>query len=195
MFAVALATLAVSAPAIAADTFTVDKAHSEVTFRVRHLAISNVSGRFTDFDGAIQIDQAKPEASSVEFTIQTASVNTANEGRDKHLRSADFFDAEKFPTITFKSTKVVPAGKDRFDVTGTFTMHGVTKTVTLPVSFLGFAKDPWGGERGGFETSITLNRKEYGIVWNKVLDAGGTLLGDDVAVSINLEVKKAKPAA
>lgn len=183
-------------PARAADTYTVDPNHSEVAFQIRHL-VSKVRGRFKSFQGTIQVDAAKPEASSVEFSIQTASIDTDVADRDKHLKSPDFFDAEKLPSITFKSTKVAPAGKDRYDVTGTFTLHGVTKTITLPVSLLGFVKDPWGGERGGFEISTTLNRKDYGISWNKVLDAGGTILGDDVAISINLEVvkKKEKPAA
>jgi polyisoprenoid-binding protein YceI len=184
-----LATLSLQA----ADTFNIDKSHSEATFRVRHL-VSKVQGRFTDFNGTVDIDAAKPEASSVAFTIATASINTDNEGRDKHLKSPDFFDAEKFPQITFKSSKIVAAGKDKYNVTGPLTMHGVTKEVTLPVTFLGFAKDPWGGERAGFETSVTLDRKDYGILWNKTLDAGGALLGDDVAVSISLETTKKKDA-
>jgi polyisoprenoid-binding protein YceI len=197
MFAVALATLAVSVPAIAADTFTVDKAHSEVTFRVRHLGISNVSGRFTDFDGTIQIDQARPEVSSVEFTIQTTSVNTANEGRDKHLRSADFFDAEKFPTITFKSSKVAAAGKDRYNVTGSFTMRGVTKEITLPVSVLGFGKGMRGEDRAAFEIQTIVNRQDYGVNWNRTLDTGGVVVSDEVNVLINVEAvkKTAAPAA
>ena len=194
MFAVALATLAVCAPAIAADTFTVDKAHSEVTFRVRHLGISNVSGRFTEFDGAVQIDQAKPEASSVEFTIQTASVNTANEGRDKHLRSADFFDAEKFPTITFKSSKVAAAGKDRYSVTGSFTMRGVTKEITLPVALLGFGKGMRGEDRAAFEIQTAVNRQDYGVNWNRALDTGGVVVSDEVNVLINIEAVKKAPA-
>ncbi|MEO6323435.1 MAG: YceI family protein [Thermoanaerobaculia bacterium] len=178
----------------AADTYTIDKSHSEATFKVRHL-VSKVQGRFTDFNGTVEIDAAKPEASAVAFNIVTASINTDNDGRDKHLKTADFFDAEKFPQITFKSSKVVGAGKDRYHVTGPLTMHGVTKEVTLPVTFLGFAKDPWGGERAGFETSITLDRKEYGISWNKALDAGGALLGDDVTVTISLETVKKKAEA
>jgi polyisoprenoid-binding protein YceI len=194
MFAVALATLALSTPAMAADTFTVDKAHSEVTFRVRHLGISNVSGRFTEFDGAVQIDQAKPEASSVEFTIQTASINTANEGRDKHLRSADFFDAEKFPAISFKSTKVAAAGKDRYNVTGTFTMRGVTKEITLPVALLGFGKGMRGEDRAAFEIQTVVNRQDYGVNWNRTLDTGGVVVSDEVNVLINVEAVKKAPA-
>jgi polyisoprenoid-binding protein YceI len=183
-------------PAVAADTYTVDAVHSEASFQIRHL-VGKVRGHFVDFRGTVQVDQAKPEASSVDFSIKTATIDTGVADRDKHLRTADFFDVEKFPEITFKSTKVAPAGKDKYNVTGTFTMHGVSKTVTIPVSFLGFVKDPWGNERAGFEVTTTLNRKDYGIVWNKTLDAGGVMLGEDVAVTITVETvkKKDKPAA
>jgi polyisoprenoid-binding protein YceI len=177
-------------PALAGDTYTIDKSHSEAVFQVRHL-VNKVSGRFRDFSGTVHAD-AKPELSSVEFTIKTASIDTANEARDKDLRSPNFFDVEKLPEITFKSSKIVATGKDRYNVSGTLTIHGVSKEVVLPVTFLGFVKDPWGNERAGFETSITLNRKDFGIVWNKVLDNGGTLLGDEVNVSINLETIKQK---
>jgi polyisoprenoid-binding protein YceI len=131
----------------------------------------------------------------VEFTLKAASIDTSNENRDKDLRGANFFDVEKFPEITFKSTSVKAAGKDRYDVTGTLTMRGVAREVTLPVSFLGFGKDPWGNEKAGFSTDVTLNRKDFGIVWNKALDSGGVLLGDEVWVSINLETAKKKEAA
>jgi polyisoprenoid-binding protein YceI len=178
-------------PAAAADTLTIDKAHSQVEFRVRHL-VSRVSGRFTDFSGTIAGDVIKPETASVAFTVQATSIDTSNAKRDEHLRSPDFFDVTKFPTIEFKSHKVTPAGQDSYAVVGALTMRGVTREVTLAVTFLGWARDPWGGERAGFELKTTLNRKDYGIVWNKVLDAGGTLLGDDVAISIEIEaVKKA----
>ena len=183
-------------PALAADTYAVDKVHSEVSFQIRHL-MSKVRGHFTDFSGTINADSVKPEASTVEFTIAATSINTANEGRDKDLRSANFFEVEKFPEISFKSTKIKSLGKDRYEVTGDFSLHGVTKAITLPVSFLGTAKDPWGNERAGFETTATLNRKDYGMVWNKALDAGSLLLGDEVAISISLESikKKEAPAA
>lgn len=192
--AVAAVALLPFTPAVAADTYSVDPVHSEASFQIRHL-VGKVRGHFADFKGTVQIDQAKPEASSVEFSMKAATIDTGVADRDKHLRSADFFDVEKFPEITFKSTKIAPAGKDRYDVTGTFSMHGVTKTVTLPVSFLGFGKDPWGNDRAGFEVTTTLNRKDYGIVWNKTLDAGGVMLGEDVAVTITLETikKKDKP--
>jgi len=184
--------LAVSA--FAADSFVVDKNHSEATFQVRHL-VSRVSGRFDDFAGSISVDQANPAASAVEFTIKTASINTGVADRDKDLRSANFFEVEKFPEISFKSTSVKPSSrKDLYDVTGTFTMHGVTKTITLPVEFLGFIKDPRGNQRAGFTAHTTLNRKDYGINWNRALDAGGTLLSDNVDITVNIEAAKSAAA-
>ena len=184
--------LILAATSLFADSWVVDKAHSEATFKVRHM-MSAVSGKFNDFTGTINADQANPAASSVEFTINAASIDTGNENRDKDLRGPNFFDTEKTPQITFKSTKIAPTKtKNLYDVTGALTMHGVTKTVTLPVEFLGFAKDPWGNEKGGFSIETTLNRKDFGINWNKALDNGGVLLGDDVKVAINLEVAKKK---
>jgi polyisoprenoid-binding protein YceI len=185
LFAAALA----ATPLFAVDTYTIDKVHSDVSFRVRHF-VSKVRGNFTDFDGTIQIDQANPEASSVVFTIKTASINTNNEGRNKHLNSPDFFDTAKFPEISFQSTKIAPAGKDKYNVTGNFTMHGVTKEITLPVEFTGTAKDPRGSEKAGFELATTVNRKDYGINWNKALDNGSFMLSDEVAVTISLETVK-----
>jgi polyisoprenoid-binding protein YceI len=185
--------LLLAAPAFAAtESFVVDKAHSEVSFQVAHLGISKVRGQFTDFEANLQIDRAKPEASSVEFTIQAGSINTGVADRDKHLRSADFLDAEKQPTITFKSTRVVPKGKNQFDVVGSLTIRGVTKEVTLPVTATDFIKDPWGNEKVGFELSTKVNRKDYGVSWHKVMDSGGLVAGDEVSISINLETAKKK---
>ena len=180
-----------AAPASTTETWTVDKTHSTATFKIRHL-VANVSGNFRDFNADINIDRAKPENSSVDFTIQATSIDTDSTNRDEHLRSPDFFDVAKFPTITFKSTSVKAKSKSEFDVTGDLTMHGVTKRITLPVSFLGFGKDGRGNDKGGFEIETTLNRKDYGIVWNRDIDEGGVLLGDDVKVSISLEVGKKK---
>jgi polyisoprenoid-binding protein YceI len=189
-----LAGLVAAAPAGAAVTYTIDENHTEASFQVRHLGISNVRGRFGDLAGTIRIDREKPQDSAVELTIQAASIDTGVADRDKDLRSANFFDVEKFPSISFKSSKVVPQGGDRYDVTGTLTIHGVSKEVTLPVTHLGFVKDPWGHERVGFELATTLNRKDYGLVWNKALEAGGFLIGDEVKISVNLEAIQAKPA-
>ena len=179
-------------PALAAETYSVDKAHSEASFQVRHLGISNVRGRFEDLSGTVSIDRQNPSASSVEFTIQAASIDTQSENRDKDLRSPNFFDVEKYPTITFKSTKVVAKGGDSYEVTGTLSMHGVSKEVTLPVTHLGFVNDPWGNERAGFELNTTLNRKDYGLTYNKTLDSGGLVVSDEVRVSVNLETVKKK---
>ena len=189
----AVAALLVSASSLfAADTFNVDKVHSEATFQVRHM-MSKVSGKFDDFAGKTVLDRAHPAASSVEFTIKTASINTGVADRDKDLRGANFFDADKNPEITFKSTKIVPSKKkDVYAVTGDLTMHGVTKHITIPVEFGGFGKDPWGGERAGFSLTTTLNRKDYGINWNKALDNGSFLLSDDVTINVNIEAVKAK---
>jgi len=128
----------------------------------------------------------------VEFTINATSIDTDNADRDKHLKSPDFFDVEKNPTISFKSTKVTPAGTNKYSVDGALTMRGVSKQVTLPVEFLGFGKDPWGNDRAGFAVETNLNRKDYGLLWNKALDQGGFVLGDDVKVVINLETIKKK---
>jgi polyisoprenoid-binding protein YceI len=186
----AVAALA-AVPALAADTYNVDKGHSEAMFTIKHL-MSRVTGRFNDFSGTISLDPANPAQSAVEFTIGAASINTDNADRDKHLKSPDFFDVEKNPAITFKSSKITAAGKDKYTVDGTLTLRGVSKPVSLPVEFLGFGKDPWGNEKAGFAIETTLNRKDYGIVWNKALDQGGYVLGDDVKVVINLETAKKK---
>jgi polyisoprenoid-binding protein YceI len=177
-----------------AETYTVDRAHSEVMFSVRHMGVSKVTGRFNEFTGVINGDPAKPEASSVEFTIKAPSIDTSDAGRDKHLKSPDFFDVEKFPEITFKSSKIAAKGQNQFDVTGTLTMHGVSKEVTLPVTMAGPVKDPRGNEKVGFEATAKLNRKDYGITWNRALDAGGVVVSDEVQISVNLEAAKAKPA-
>lgn len=177
--------------ATAADTYVVDKTHSEALFTIKHL-MSRVTGRFSDLSGSIAVDVANPAASSVEFTINAASIDTNAADRDKDLRSPNFFDVEKYPTITFKSSKVTPAGKDKFTVEGSLTMHGVAKQVSLPVEFLGFGKDPWGNDKAGFAVETVLNRKDYGLNWNKALDQGGFLLGDEVKVVISLEAAKKK---
>lgn len=175
--------------AAAATTYTIDPAHSDVSFKIRHL-IANVAGQFAEFDGTISADWDNLEASSVRFAIKAASIDTRNEDRDKHLRSADFFDVEKHPEITFVSDRITKAGDNSYSVTGKLTMHGVTKEVTLPVTYLGEMTDPWGNVKAGFALSTTLDRTAYGIVWNKALETGGFLLGEDVEIEINLEVAK-----
>lgn len=188
MTIIALSLFAVVGLADAA-TYTIDKTHSDVAFKVRHL-VSKTAGKFTDFSGTITADFDNLDASSVTITIEAASIDTANQDRDNHLRSEDFFDVATYPRITFTSSKITKSGDDTFAVTGTLTMHGVSKTVTLPVTFLGEGPNPWGGTVAGFELETTLDRKDYGIVWNKALDAGGMLLGDEVEISISIEAKK-----
>ncbi|HKD16318.1 MAG TPA: YceI family protein [Thermoanaerobaculia bacterium] len=186
--------LAAAAALRAADTYTIDKAHSDVSFTIRHFA-SKVHGRFADFEGAIQADSGKPEASSVVFTIKSTSIDTNNSNRDNDLRSDNFFDVAKFPEITFKSSKIATTGKDTYAVTGTFTMHGVSKEITLPVTYLGTMKDPRGNERASFELNTKLNRKDFGINWNRSLDNGGLMLSDDVDVTVDLETVRKAPEA
>ena len=194
--AVVIAALALSATAASAatQTFVADKGHSEASFKVRHL-LSKVPGRFNDFDGRILLDPAKLESSSVEFRIRASSVDTDVPDRDKHLRSADFFDVANHPEIVFKSESIRRAEKDRYDVTGTLTIRGVEKRITLPVTYYGQTRDPWGNERAGFSAAVTLNRKDFGMVWNKALDQGGFVLGDEVWVTIEIEAIKEKAAS
>jgi len=172
-------------------TFTLDRAHTEVGFNIRHF-FSKVHGRFENYDGEIQFDEKNLTASSVHVTIADSSINTQNHQRDNHLRSQDFFWVEKFPTIEFKSTKVVP-GKDKmhFKVQGNLTIRGITKPVTLDVELLGVAPISIGGNsmgtRAGFAATVTINRKDFEIVWNKTLDTGSVMLGDDVEIVLNVE--------
>lgn len=196
-FGVVLAgALALATPALAVDTYAVDKSHSEVGFQISHLGLSKTRGRFKDFDGTIRVDSAKPEASSVEFTVKTASIDTDDEKRDQDLRTGEgLLDVEKYPTLTFKSAKVTAKAKDRYDVAGTLTLHGVSKEVTLPVTVVGPIKDPWGNKRVSFEINTTLNRKDYGISYHKVLDTGGLVVGDDVSILISLEAVQKKEGA
>ena len=169
-----------------ARTYKIDKSHSEAIFQVRHL-VTRVRGRFSDFEGTIVLDEANPEQSSVEFTIQATSIDTNEPDRDKHLRSDDFFAVEQFKTITFKSRKITKRGGETFDVVGDLTIRGVTKEITLPVTHLGKAKDPWGNDKVGFETEITINRKDFGLKWNAPLETGGFLVGDEVKVSLSIQ--------
>ena len=174
------------------EVFTFDKAHSLIGFRVRHL-LTKVEGRFKSFDGTIWIDRQNPAASRVELTIPAASVDTAVENRDNDLRSPNYFDVAKYPTITFKSTKIEPKGNDQYEVTGEFSLHGVTKTIRVPVKHLGFGK-MGKTEKAGFEVTLPISRKDYGMT------SGGPVVGDDVEVNIQVEANKqvpeeAKPAA
>ncbi|MEO8586449.1 MAG: YceI family protein [Acidobacteriota bacterium] len=192
--AVALAVLALAPPARAEkETFTLDKPHTEFGFKVRHF-VSKVGGRFTKFDGTIEIDRANPGASTVKLKIDAASIDTGNPTRDKHLNSPDFFDTAKFPEITFNSTKIVAKSKDVYDVTGDLTIRGVTKTVALTVSANGFAGDGHGGQKAGFDVSGKINRKDFGVSWNGIID-GNAMLSDEVDLLITVEANKKKADA
>lgn len=170
----------------AAQAYAIDKAHSEVTFQVRHL-LTKVRGRFSEFAGTVRMDEEEPGNSSVSLTIDARSVDTSNADRDQHLRSDDFFAVDTYPTITFESSRVVRTNDDTYDVTGTLTIRGAAKQVTLPVIYVGTAKDPWGHARAGFETGITINRKDFGLSWNAALETGGFLVGDDVRISVSMQ--------
>jgi len=175
-----------TAAASTVKTYAIDKSHSEVTFQVRHL-ITKVRGHFEDYAGTIEFDAANPANSKVNVTIQVASIDTKDAQRDGHLKSDDFFSAEKFPTITFVSTKITPKGGEDFQVEGDLTIRDVTKSVVLPVTHLGTAKDPWGNLKLAFEGETTINRKEFGLNWNAALETGGFLVGDDVKIGLQIQ--------
>lgn len=169
----------------AADTFAVDPVHSSFSFSVKHMMISNVPGDFEKFSGKIAYDPKDLAASKADVTIDVASINTRNEKRDGHLKSPDFFDAAKFPNITFVSTKFTPEA-----ITGNLTMKGVTKEVTIPVTIVGPVKTPKGGQSIGITGSFVVNRQDYGVNWNKTLDQGGLAVSNDVNVTISIEADK-----
>ncbi|MGD2115277.1 MAG: YceI family protein [Acidobacteriota bacterium] len=192
--AAVLIAVAFAAPASAATTrtYAIDPAHSEASFQIRHM-FTQVRGEFNDFEGTIRMDPESPAESTVRFRIEAASIDTDNADRDKHLRSEDFFWVEKHPVITFESESIRPVGEGRYAVTGTLTMRGVSKRVTLPVEMLGVGTDPWGNTRAGFSAETRLNRKEYDINWNQALDQGGYILGDEVDIEIHVEAVEQKP--
>jgi polyisoprenoid-binding protein YceI len=170
-----------------AGTWQIDAAHSSITFKIRHL-FTKVQGAFTEVEGEIEFDPANPTAGSVKVKIPVASIDTRNEKRDGHLKSPDFFDAETYPEIVFESTKVEET-EGGLQVTGDFTMHGVTKPVTLDVEFLGAGPHPMveGAKVAGFTATTKIDRTEWGLKWNKVIEAGGALLGDEVDIQIDVE--------
>ena len=174
--------------ATATSTLAIDRSHSEVGFQVRHL-LSKVRGRFNEFDGTIEFDEANPASSRVDVTIHARSIDTGEPDRDTHLRNADFFDVEKYPVLTFTSKSVTPRGENSYDVVGDLTIHGITRQITLPASFLGAAQDPWGNTKLVFEADLTLNRKDFGLTWNAALETGGFLVGDEVKVSLAIQAK------
>lgn len=171
-------------------TYKVDPNHSGVAFTIRHI-VSKVTGHFKEFGGEIEFDSKKPETFKTKFTVQTKSIDTTNQKRDEHLRSADFLDVEKHPTMTFETRKTTKSGKN-IKVQGDLTLHGVIKPVTFTVEFLGTDKDPSGNHRAGFTATTKLNRKNFNIIWNKTLESGNLILGDEVDINVQLEVIEQK---
>jgi polyisoprenoid-binding protein YceI len=177
--------------------YKIDPAHSIIGFAIRHLEINWVEGRFKDFTGTIKYDDKDVSKSSVEFTAKIESIDTGVEPRNKHLRTADFFDVEKYPEMTFKSTRVESKGKDRYVLHGDFTLKGVTKQVAIPFTIAGAIKDPWGNTRFGINAQTKIDRRDYGITWGKALENGGIDVGNEVTINLQLEAVKPgpKPAA
>lgn len=171
-------------------TYQIDTTHSAIEFSIRHLMIAKVRGRFTEFTGSLELDEADLTKSKVTAEIKAASITTANDQRDTHLRSPDFFDVEKYPVLTFASTGIAQKG-DELVLTGKLTIHGVTNDVTLTVENLGTAADPWGNQRIAFAARGSIDRKQFGLNWNQVLEAGGFLVGDKVELSLDVQAVRA----
>ena len=184
----------VGAPMFAhASDWAVDTVHSEVGFKVKHLMVSNVRGRFSKFDGKLDFNDKDIRKSSVEVTIDVGSIDTGNAKRDGHLKSPDFFNAGKYPAITFKSTKVARAGEGKLKVTGDLTMHGTTRSVVLDVDGPTDAvKDPWGNTKRGVSATTKISRKAFGLKWNQLTEAGGVVVGDEIEISLEIELNKQK---
>jgi polyisoprenoid-binding protein YceI len=180
----------VTAPA-AITTWNIDPAHSSAEFKVKHMMISNVKGAFKGISGVLKLNEADPGRSSVEATIPVANLSTGDEQRDGHLKSADFLDAEKFPTFTFKSTEVERTSSGEHAVVGELTLHGVTRAVSFAVEGPSApGKDPWGNIRIGLSATARINRKDFGLTWNSALETGGVLVGEDVAITLDIQFIK-----
>lgn len=178
-------------PLSQAATWQIDPDHSSFQFKVRHLMVSNVKGDFTRVKGAVTMDDKDVSNLNVQLVIDAASVNTGHAKRDEHLRAVDFFDVAKYPTITFVSKKVIKAGPDRLQVIGDLTLHGVTKEITVEVEGpTSEIKDPWGNFRRGATATTKINRKDFGLTWNRVLETGGVVVGEDVDIFIEIELIK-----
>ena len=182
-----VASLIIGAAIAQAGSLKIDAQHSSVMFQVTHLMFTKVDGQFREFEGSFDLDEDTNTISNVVVTIQTASLDTNVEARDKDLRSKRFFDVEKYPTLVFKSTAPAKLTGKKGKIKGTLTMHGVEKEVVLDAELLGKGKDPWGNLKYGFQATTVINRKDFGMTWNEVLEAGGVLVGDEVTVNINLE--------
>jgi polyisoprenoid-binding protein YceI len=180
---------------MAATKWNFDAVHSSISFSVRHLMISKVTGHFTKWSGTLLIDDENPDNSSVEVDIDAASINTREPQRDDHLRSADFLDAQNYPTIVFRSTRVEQIDPEHYKVTGNFTVRNVTRPVVLDTEYFGRSKDPWGGERVGFSAKTSIDRKDYGLNFNVPLESGGVLVGDKVNIELDIQAVRDVAAA
>jgi polyisoprenoid-binding protein YceI len=179
-------------PQSTTTTWNIDPVHSVAEFKVKHMMISNVKGQFTRIQGILKLDETNVTNSSVEASIEAASINTREEQRDAHLKSADFFDVEKFPTLTFKSTRVTRVADGELAVAGDLTIHGVTRNMVFNVEGpTAAAKDPWGNLRRGLSATAKINRKDFGLTWNSALEAGGLLVGDEITITLDLQFVKA----
>ena len=181
-----------SSPATGTTVWTIDPVHSVAEFKVRHMMITNVKGRFRDIKGTLELDPTDVTKSKITATIGAASIDTHDADRDTHLKSADFFDVEKFPTLSFTSTRVIQTESGELKVEGDLTIHGVTRQVVFNVEGLSEpAKDPWGNMRIGFSATTKINRKDFGLTWNAALEAGGLLVGDEVTITLDIQAVKA----
>lgn len=192
MLAIISTIIVLTVPALAlASTWSIDPEHSNVGFKVRHLMVSNVRGNFEKFSGIVDLNDKDITKSKVNVSIDTNSINTNVQKRDAHLRSADFFDVARYPLMTFVSKKVIRSGMDRLTVTGDLTLHGITREVVLNVEGPSAeSKDPWGNIRKGATASATINRKDFGLNWNKALETGGVVVGDEVIITLEVEMIK-----
>lgn len=172
---------------MAKTKWAVDTTHSSIDFTIRHMMIAKVKGTFREFDAAIEADLDDLTTADIAFTVDVASIDTRNEDRDAHLRSADFFDVENHPKMTFKATKIVRTGDGEYDVTGDLTIRGVTRQETFALTFEGAGKDPWGNFKAGFSVEGAIKRSDYGLTWNAALETGGVLVGDEVKVHLEIE--------
>lgn len=177
---------------MATTNWSVDPTHSEVGFKVKHMMFTNVSGKFDKFEATATSEEDNFENAQITFSAEAASVNTGNTDRDNHLKGGDFFDAEQFPKLEFKSTSFHKKGDDNYEMKGDLTLHGVTKSISLDVEYGGLGKDPWGNMKAGFSISGKFNRKDFGLNWNAALEAGGVLVSEDVR--LNAEVQMVKQA-
>jgi polyisoprenoid-binding protein YceI len=176
----------------AQSVWTLDRSHSNLKFTVTHLVVAEVDGSFKIFDGSVKAKDDTFEGAEIEFVADVASVNTEDEKRDEHLKSDDFFNAEKYPKMKFTSKSFKKVNKNKYKLTGDLTIRDVTKTVTFDVVFGGLIKDPWGNTKAGFKATTTINRFDYNLKWNKLIEAGGAVVDKDVKITANIELAKAK---